>query len=379
MTKKNKKKMSLYKKSLLIYVAVILVLLIVFALYVIVALKNYEKYEVGNFLKNSVADLSNKDLIDIVDQEKLEVNKYDKVTSKKDAIKAIDKALENKDKITYELNSESKDPKKPLYDVYYDKKPILTIKLNNKGDVTKIKILNYTKWEVVDIKSYIEKGLYNVKAELPDNYKLFINGKEVTEKIDTESNITTLLSMYSDAKKTVGYEINGLIEKPKIEVKDASGKSVKTTKTDGVLTVENPYFKTDDNDVAQQKLVAPINILEIAENYSLFLTADLPGYYYGFNTLSQYLIEGTEMYKIAYDWAHGIDITFTSRHRLKNPAFTDEKLSNFVIYSNNAFSVDVSLKKNMIVTGEDRVMEMNDRMYFVYYNGAWKLLSMEAV
>ncbi len=379
MSKKNKKNMSLYKRSLLIYSAVILLLIIVFAFYVIIALKNYEKYEVGNFIKDSVAGLSNKDLIDIVDQDKLEVSKYDKASNKKEAIKSIDKALEDKDKITYELNSESKDVKKPIYDVYYDKKPILTIKLANKGDITKIKILNYTKWEVVDIKSYIEKGLYSVKAQLPDDYKLYINGKEVTEKNDYEGGITSLLATYTDVKKQVTYEVNGLIEKPKVEVKNSSGEKVKTITKDGIIMVNEPYFKTDNNDEAQQKLITPINVLEIAEKYSLFLTADLQGYYYGFNTLSQYLIEGTEMYKIAYDWAHGIDITFTSRHRLKNPTFTDEKLSNFVIYSDKAFSVDVSLKKNMIVNNEDRVMEMNDRMYFVYYNGAWKLLSMEAV
>lgn len=379
MAKKNKKKMSLYKKSLLIYSSVLLVLILIFALYVIIALKNYEKYEVGNFIKNSVADLSNKDLIDIVDQNKLVVNKYDKASNKKDAIKAIDKALEDKEKITYELNSESKDVKKPIYNVYYDKKPILTIKLANKGDITKIKILNYTKWEVVDIKSFIEQGLYNVKAQIPDDYKLYINGKEVVEKLDSESNITTLLSQYSNVKKEVSYEVNGLIEKPKVEVKNASGEKVSTTVVEGIIRVNDPYFKTDDNETAMSKLITPINVLEIAEKYSLFLTADLPGYRYGFSTLNQYLIEGTEMYKIAYDWAYGIDITFTSRHRLKDPTFTDEKLSNFIVYSNNAFSVDVSLKKNMIVNGEDRVMEMNDRMYFVYYNDAWKLLSMEAV
>lgn len=379
MSKNNKKKVSLYKRSLLIYSTVIFVLIVVFAFYVVIALKNYEKYEIGNFIKNSVAGLSNKDLIDIIDQEKLEVNKYDKASNKKEAIKSIDKALEDKDKITYELNSESKDVKKPLYDVYYDKKPILTIKLANKGDITKIKFLNYTKWEVVDIKSYIERGLYSVKANLPDDYKLYINGKEVTEKTDSDSDITALLSTYADVKKQVSYEVTGLIEKPKVEVKNPSGEKVKTIKQDGVIMISDPYFKTDNNDEAQQKLIASINILEIAEKYSLFLTADLPGYRYGFNTLSQYLIEGTEMYKIAYDWAHGIDITFTSRHRLKNPAFTDERLSNFVIYSDKAFSVDVSLKKNMIVNNEDRIMEMNDRMYFVYYDNAWKLLSMEAV
>lgn len=379
MSKSNKKKMSLYKRSLLIYSAVILTLIIIFAFYVIIALKNYEKYEIGNFIKDSVAGLSNKDLIDIIDQEKLEVNKYDKASNKKEAIKSIDKALEDKDKITYELNVNSKDVKKPIYEIYYDKKPILTIKLANKGDITKIKFLNYTKWEVVDIKSYIEKGLYNVKAQLPDDYKLFINGKEVVEKTDSNSGIMALLSTYGDVKKQVSYEVTGLIEKPKVEVKNALGEKVKTIKEDGVIMVNNPYFNTDNNDEAQQKLIASINILEIAEKYSLFLTADLPGYHYGFNTLNQYLIEDTEMYNIAYDWAHGIDITFTSRHRLKNPVFTDEKLSNFVVYSDKAFSVDVSLKKNMLVNNEDRIMEMSDRMYFVYYDNAWKLLGMEAV
>ena len=139
------------------------------------------------------------------------------------------------------------------------------------------------------------------------------------------------------------------------------------------------YFKTDNNEEAQSKLVESFDVLSFAEKYSLFLTNDLSGYSHGFGTLSQYVIEGTDMYKIMYDWAHGIDITFTSRHTLKNPTFTNEKLSNFVIYSDKAFSVDVTLEKNMTVKGEDRVMKMNDRLSFVYYNGGWKLLSMESI
>lgn len=379
MAKKAKKPMSLYKKILLGYVFVLLTLILVLAVYVIIALKNYEKYEISNFIKDSVANLSNKDLIDIINQESLEVSKYDKATTKKEVIKEIDKTLENKNKITYELNKESKDIKKPIYDVYYDGKLIFTMKIANKGDITKIKFLNYTKWEVVDIKSHIEDGLYNVKAVLPEDYKLYINGKEVVEKKDSEDGINALYAQYTEFKKDSVYEVTGLISKPKVEVKDSAGKIVKTHKEDGIIKVESTYFKTDDNTEAQLKLITPFNVLEFAENYSLFLTADLAGYYHGWSNLSKYFIEGTEMYTMAYEWAHGIDITFTSRHTLKNPAFTDEKLSNFTVYSNKAFSVDVSLKKNMVVSGEDRIMEMNDRMYFVYYNDAWRLLSMESV
>ena len=119
--------------------------------------------------------------------------------------------------------------------------------------------------------------------------------------------------------------------------------------------------------------------MDFAEKYSLFLTNDLTGSEHGFSQLRSYVIDGTDMYNVMYGWAHGIDITFTSRHTLKNPIFTNEKLSNFVIYSDKAFSVDVELEKNMTVKGEDRVMKMNDRLSFVYYNDSWKLISMESL
>lgn len=379
MEKKQRKPMSLYKKSLLIYSSVLAVLVLVLLIYVLCALKDYEKYEVGNFIKDSVADLSYKDLVDVVDDKKLEVNKYEKLSSKKDIIKAIDKALEDKKNIKYELNKDSKDKKKPIYDIFYKGKKVLTIKLKNKGDVTKIKILNYSKWELVDIKSHIEEGLYSVNAYIPEDYKLYINGKEVKEFTEGENDVTKIFAQFTDLKKFNTYAITGLVEKPKVEVKDGAGKTVKTVVKDGKITLENVYYKTDSVDEAKAKLVTDIDILGIAEKYSLFLTDDLNGYSHGFGTLQGYLIEGTDLYKMAYDWAHGIDITFTSRHTLKNPTFTDEKLSNFVIYSDKAFSVDVNLKKNMTVKGEDRVMEMNDRLSFVYYNDSWKLISMESI
>lgn len=379
MAKKSKKSMSLYKKSLLIYSLVIVFLIICLLIYVSMCLKDYEKYDIGNYIKSSIADLSNKDLVKIVDDKNLELSKYENFSSKSEVIKALNKSLEDGKNITYKLNSESKDDKKPIYDVYYNDKLVLTIKLANKGNVQKLKLLNYTKWEVIDIKSHIEKGLYTVKANLPEDYKLYINGKEVKDSIDSENKVLALFAQYTDIKKFKEYEISGLIQKPKVVVKDASGKEIKTTTTDDVITVEQKYFTTDDNAEAQTKLVEGFDILAFAEKYSLFLTNDLSGYEHGFSQLRQYVIEGTDMYKIMYGWAHGIDITFTSRHTLKNPTFTNEKLSNFIIYSDKAFSVDVTLEKNMTVKGEDRIMKMNDRLSFVYYDGGWKLLNMESI
>ena len=379
MKKRNKKPMSLYKKSLLIYTCFIIVLVIALLVYVSMCIKEYDKYDLDNFIKNSVADLSNKDLVNIIDDKALTVNKYENFKSKKEIIKAIDKSLEETKRITYkEVEEESKD-KKPVYDIYYNGKKVLKIKLANKGQIQKIKLLNYTKWEVVDIKSYIEKGLYEVKANIPEDYKLYINGKEVTDKVESENKSLALFAQFTEVKKFSGYEIIGLIKKPKVVIKDANGKEIKPVIKEDVYTVEETYFKTDDNTVAQSKLVEGFDILAFAEKYSLFLTNDLTGSYHGFSQMRNYVIEGTDMYKRIYDWAHGIDITFTSRHTLKNPTFTNEKLSNFVIYSDKAFTVDVTLEKNMRVKGEDRVMKMNDRLSFVYYDGGWKLINMESI
>lgn len=379
MKKKNKKPMSLYKKSLLIYTAIIIVLVITLLVYVSICIKEYDKYDLDNYIKNSVADLSNKDLVNIVDDKALKINKYENYSSKKEIIKALDKSLEDTKKISYKLIEDESTDKKPVYDIYYNGKKVLKIKLANKGNIQKIKLLNYTKWEVVDIKSYIEKGLYEVKANLPEDYKLLINSKEVKESTDSENKSLALFAQYTDVKKYKNYEITGLIGKPKVVIKDASGKEVKPVVKDEVYSIEESYFKTDDNNEAQSKLVAQLDVLSFAEKYSLFLTNDLSGSYHGFSQLRDYVIEGTDMYKRMYDWAHGIDITFTSRHTLKNPTFTNEKLSNFVIYSDKAFTVDVTLEKNMTVKGEDRVMKMNDRLSFVYYNGGWKLINMESL
>lgn len=379
MAKKTKKKMSLYKKSLLIYIGVIIALIIALLVYVSMCLKEYDKYDLDNFIKASVADLSNKDLVNIIDDKALEVSKYEDFKSKKDIIKAIDKSLEDTKKITYKQVEEESTDKKPVYDIYYNGSKVLKIKLANKGQIQKIKLLNYTKWELVDVKSYIEKGLYEVKANIPEDHKLYINGKEVTDKVESQHKSLALFAEYTEIKKYNDYDINGIINKPKVIIKDASGKEVKPVMKDSVYTVEETYFKTDDNEVAQSKLVEEFDVLNFAEKYSLFLTNDLSGSYHGFSQLRNYVIEGTEMYKMMYNWAHGVDITFTSRHTLKKPTFTNEKLSNFVIYSDKAFTVDVTLEKNMKVLGQDRVMKMNDRLSFVYYNGGWKLINMESI
>ena len=70
------------------------------------------------------------------------------------------------------------------------------------------------------------------------------------------------------------------------------------------------------------------------------------------------------MQGVAYKWATGIDITFTSTHTLANTPFIDNEVSDFVSYGDNCFSVRIKFTKHMILTAG---MEIKDKMDSTFY------------
>ena len=154
------------------------------------------------------------------------------------------------------------------------------------------------------------------------------------------------------------------------------------------IKINDEVKKYSTIDEAKKEINDIPDIAKIAEDWSLFLSNDLSGSTNGFYNISKYLIKNSYLYNYAYKWATNEDITFISRHTLKNPAFTNEKISNFTIYNNKAFSCEVYLDKNMrIANGNDLVDKMNERMYFAYYddtndgtnNPSWKLVNMQSI
>lgn len=374
-----KKKTSAYKKAITIYIIFILILVIMSVIYASCCLKEYEKYDIDNFIKNSVSELSYNDLKKIINKDDLVLNKYEKLSSKEDMIKSISKELKNKDKITYELSSNTENNKYQVYDVYFDKVLAFEITLNKGESKSKLILLNYDVLKVKKIESKITNGLYKVNVTIPGSYKLYINNILDDNKKDNSNELMSLVSKYSKTDNPEEYDEVGFVNKPNILVKDKNDKTVKTITTNGNVSVKDLYYTTNDSTEANKKLVSSIDIISIAEKYSLFLTDDLAGSQHGFGTLSSYLIEGTKIYDMSYKWGTGINVTFTSNHTFKNQKFTNEKLTNFVIYNEDAFSVDVYLEKNMIVSGKDKKDIMNNKITFVYYNGSWKILDITSI
>ena len=176
------------------------------------------------------------------------------------------------------------------------------------------------------------------------------------------------------------YDIAMLAENAELSVVDKEGK---------MLRLENGQTEydflayTDAASALPEEIAAEIDVLEVAKNWSLFMSKDFP-----IAQIKEYLLADSYQYKMAVKYASSIDITFTSAHTLGNPAFTDISVTNYKSITENCFSIDISFVKHMILKNGNKVDDtMNDRFYFVKYddtndkvdNPAWKLVSMKEI
>ena len=386
---KNKKEKSKFEKFLIIYVSVLTIIMMAFLIYVVDSLVKYEENQIDNYIESIIEDLkkaSKKEKIEkYIDTSKIKINELE---DKKTTISQGFKNLLKSEKITYKINNE----KEQIYDIYADDKLILQLQLNGDKKENRLGLLTFTKWNTEKIEAKMEDGLYACNIVVPHNYEVYINGKELTQNIiaqKVQEEGLAQISKYVEIPYLVKYQVSNLLKQPNIKILDENKTEVNYTWQG--KTIEKPinFEKIEQLEKAKEKLAGNIDILKIAKDWSLYLTDDLEGRLHGFYNISKYLIKDSDLYKYAYKWATGEDITFVSSHILLNPAFTNERISNFEIYNENAFSCEVYLQKNMKLraTGKKIEDKMNEKMYFAYYDGTqdgknnptWKLVNMQSV
>lgn len=370
------KRLSLYKKSFLLFAACLIVIGLLFLGYVWNSMVVYERSLVDNYIKYLV---DTGKLTNDIDDNLFEISEYEKKNVKiTDGVKKIFKS----DDLVIKKNSKKSTASLYVYDLKLNDQIISTVGLKNINSYTKMAILTINEWEIEKIETFFEKGIYNYEIIIPKDYKLYVNDKIVTDDLITnEGDVEGLdrLTQYIEINKSKTYVINNFVYEPDIKIIDNSGKEVHYKLDGNKIVIEYNFKEIKKYDDAKKYIKGDFDILKLAENWSLFLTDDLTGSYHGFHQLTPYLIEGSYMYEMAYGWSHNVDITFVSSHRLKDPVFTNERLENFIIYNDNAFSCEVYLEKNMIVSGKDKVDIMHDRLYFIYYEDGYKLVNMESI
>lgn len=371
---KRKKKMTGYKKSLLIWFLLLLIASEACLIYVSTTLKMYEKGNIEGYMTSLIKDMKTASKVGNINKylsyNKVE-SKYEKASSFEDGYKE----LFNESKLSYKKND-----KESTYDIYADDTMIASVTLDSKK-VRRLGILSFEEYSIKEIETYSKNGIYNIDVYVNSNYDLYINDIKVSDDdLLSKEEIKEYSEVYNkvDLPYENHYKITNLTKKPKIKVMNGNDEVKVTNEKSTYYGVT--YFKTDDKDAAFEKLTnKDYDPLTFAKNWSLFLTADLPGERYGLYTLTPNLVEGTALYKRAYSWATNVDITFTSMHTLDKDTFTNVKMNGFTVYNENAFSVDIYLEKNMIlVNGEKRVDTLNDTFYYAYIDGAYRLITMKS-
>lgn len=371
---KRKKKMTGYKKSLLIWFLLLLIASEACLIYVSTTLKMYEKGNIEGYMTSLIKDMKTASKVGNINKY-LSYNKVESKYEKNSSFEEGYKELFNESKLSYKKND-----KESTYDIYADDTMIASVTLDSKK-VRRLGILSFEEYSIKEIETYSKNGIYNIDVYVNSNYDLYINDIKVSDDdLLSKEEIKEYSEVYDkvDLPYENHYKITNLTKKPKIKVMNGNNEVKVTNEKSNYYGVT--YFKTDDKDAAFEKLTnKDYDPLTFAKNWSLFLTADLPGERYGLYTLTPNLVEGTALYKRAYSWATNVDITFTSMHTLEKDTFTNVKMNGFTVYNENAFSVDIYLEKNMtLVNGEKRVDTLNDTFYYAYIDGAYRLITMKS-
>lgn len=389
----EEQKKSIFKKFIMIYIIILIVAMIVFLGYVAESLIKYEKNQIENYMEDVISDLKNaseKGKIEkYIDISKIGISQFEKENTSIN--EGFSEFLDTK-KITYKLNENSTENENPIYDIYADDEKVLEVSLDGTQKENRLGLLTFNAWKTKKIENKMENGLYTSNILVPNNYTVYVNDKQLTEKQIVEkvqNEGLSQISKYVEIPYIVKYEVTDLLKKPDVKILDAKGNEVDYTQEGNTISKELDFISADTVEEAMKNIKGEIDVLRVAEDWSLYLTDDLEGRLHGYYNISKYLIDDSDIKKFAYSWATGVDITFVSSHTLLNPTFTDEKISNFEIYNENAFSCEVYLQKNLKLKSGGKKIEdkMNDRMYFAYYdetddgkdNPAWKLVNMQSV
>ena len=226
--------------------------------------------------------------------------------------------------------------------------------------ISRLDITKYTVQIPSNYKIISADGMYTVPVELA-----FLEDvseyKYVAQNTEMPKMATYNLGIFDDMKfgitDNLGNPVNYTLD----------GHALKITEQASLDEIPDGTYSAED-------------ILANAKTWSLFMTADLGGAKHGYGQVEKFLLPDSYLMDVAYKWATGVDITFTSVHTLDNPPFSEENVSGYVKYSDECFSADVKLVKMMhLNSGADVADTMNCRFFYVQKDGTWYVADIQEI
>ncbi|MBQ4284128.1 MAG: hypothetical protein IJB96_09400 [Lachnospira sp.] len=365
----KKRKLPKFWMGVGIYAGVLLVLAIAFLIYTYNCLVKYENAQPGNVVNNYLKTFESKVKDKSIGEEMTLPTGASKYESSDAYMTKYLAQFEGDKAYSSKKNPGSYSTETPVYDIYAGDDVVAHITLNAKGTKTIFAILTIMDWEIKSIEPVCNNETYNYVIKTLDNYTVKINdvavGKDESTGTPKENPDFKYVSEYVDMPKIVEYKVEGFVNEPTIKVYDGNNNEVacQTDSSGNITALGTPVGAA----VPQERSELA---LEMAKMWSNFTTRDLTGGKYGLDTIRKYLIKDSYYWKMATDYAGGVDITFVSAHTLKPNPYSNVKVSDYVAYGENCFSCHIYFDKAMHLTktGATVVETVNSTFYFVKYD-----------
>lgn len=417
-----KKEKKVFKKFFLIYLGVMLVLSIIFLIYVHGLLVDFEASQVDNVVAAKLSDIKKAAIKGSLEKE-ISLDKIKEEYSPDDAELSEYQRAFALGELTYKKTRNGLSSDTETYAIYLNGFRMGEMELKTVKEDMVLAIFPVTEWEIVGCSadtfsfdfpasvtvssggrvvegkpsetegfySYTVSSLFSENTVITDSAgnTISFNGKDPVTFANYTVKVFSTYSVYSgdnlidpakaDIKPIPEYEYIKeycdavpdlatyrlcLIDNGgTITVKDASGNEVETTQNDTLIEAH----ELEKSDTMPAGLAGDPQPLEAAEMLSLFTSDDIGGQTHGFYRLANYLLKGSFFYDSNWEFATGIDITFTSDHTLDNPPFNSEEVSEYVKFSDECFSCRIKFNKPMhMANGVSKVDSVDSTFYFVY-------------
>jgi len=291
---------------------------------------------------------------------------------------------------TCRKNEKSYSTTKPVYDIIGDGQVVANMKLTSFNPRRILAILEVCDWKIEEVIPILsetnELHTANYTYTVPEGYTVTVNGRPLTEahvvKRTEPSGDQKLLLEYTEIPANLTYRVKDLLNRPEVIIADAQGNPVEYT-ADEEGNINIPYTPKTGLEMPQDRYDLAV---KTAEKWSEFMCSELGGNKHGLAEIRTYLVKDSLLYKMAEEYATGIDITFISLHDKANNIIENRKVDGYTEYSENCFSVSVSFLKRMKLTKTGRYSDnpLDSTFYFVYIdqtddgedNPKWLLLEM---
>ncbi|MBE5867611.1 MAG: hypothetical protein E7293_01420 [Lachnospiraceae bacterium] len=277
--------------------------------------------------------------------------------------------------ITYEKAPGNYNAQEPSYDLYVKDDHIATVTLQETASTPLMFILAAQEWDVLSAVPILEVPQNSITVCIPDTYTLTVNGipadqRELTGR-EWDMEQFQYSAEYVTVPKLVEYRITDLFDTPEVEIRDAYGNNMAYTEENGVIQVSDFASMQMDAELADY-------VLQNAIDYSNFFSRDLEGCRASVEPISHMFPENSYYLELADNYRKHDMWMYSSHHA---PAFSNEKVSDYVRYSEDLFSCSVYFEKNMVLisTGAKRVDVTNTRFYYAKLDDRWVIVDMQTI